>query len=295
MANPCMSSRVLVCPLILAGLATFAGCGKSSNTSPTGQSTIAASRTLTVTVVTHNRLNNALESDATIVVVVGRAPVATFKGDKNPWSYTAQSVATNTSYRIEATGIPDDYAANICSGDLSADVNCTITLTDTLTAPACDPKLLKYLYRPRRFEGLNDDATPTPRCETTWGVVRGSEVEHDADAETWVQPTKREFDRLFSVAHDSFNSHMRGYLLGEWICHGGLDDIGRSQGSTTQCDDFKKFVALGGFTEMGMPNIGDSGVFVGFLVYDCGHFCWAELHPLVWWHKLLHPITADIL
>jgi hypothetical protein len=204
-------------------------------------------------------------------------------------------VATSTRYQIEAIATPADYVTSSCTGDLAADVNCTITLTDTLVAPGCDPKLLKFLYRPKRFEGLGDDAAPMPRCETTWGIVRGAEAEHDADAETWVQPTKQESARLFSAAHGNFNAGMRGLLVGEWICRGGLDDIGRSQGSTTQCDDYRKYVAQGGYTEVGMPSIGDSGVFVGFLVYDCGHACWTELHPLTWWHKLLHPISADVL
>jgi hypothetical protein len=280
----------------IAGVALFAMCSKGSTTSPSGATaTIAAERAFTVTVVTKNRLNNAVESDATISVTIGKTPVAVFKGDKIAWTYTAQSVATSTAYHIEATGIPADYATNSCAGDLSADVNCTITLTDTLVPPPCDPRLLKFLYRPRRFEGLADDATPMPRCETTWGVVRGSEVEHDADAETWVQPTKKEFDRLLSAGHDGFNTHMHNLLLGEWICRGGLDDLGRSQGITTQCDDYKKYVAQGTYVELAMPEVGDSGVFVGFSVYDCGHFCWAELHPLVWWHKLVHPIAADLL
>lgn len=290
-----MASRIGAGASISAMVAVLVTCGRGTSISPTAPVTIAATRTLTVSVLTKNRLNNAVESDATIAVTVGKTTVATFKGDKNPWTYSTENVVTSTPYRITATAVPDDYVTTSCTGDLSADVNCTITLTDTLAAPLCDPQLLKYLYRPKRFEGLNDGAVPTPRCETTWGVVRGSEAEHDADAETWVQPTKQEAGRLFSAAHGNFNAGMRGLLVGEWICRGGLDDIGRSQGSTTQCDDYHKFVAQGGFTELQMPNVGESGVFVGFLVFDCGHACWTELHPLMWWHKLLHPISADLL
>jgi hypothetical protein len=281
--------------LLTLAAAIASTCGGGSNTAPSGGATVVPSRTLTVTVFAKNRLNNAVESDVTIAVSVGNSAIATFKGDKNPWSYTAKNVATSTQYRIDAIGAPDDYAVNGCTGDLSADVNCTIILLDTLVPPPCDANLLKYLYRPKRFEGLNEAATPMPRCETTWGVVRGSEAEHDADAETWVQPTKQEAARLFSSAHGNFNAAMRGLLLGEWICRGGLDDIGRSQGSTTQCDDYKKYVAQGSYVEPLMPNVGDSGVFVGFLVFDCGHSCWTELHPLVWWHKLLHAISPDSL
>ena len=295
-----MSSRSLAARLgafaVISALVVFViTCGKATSTSPTAVVAIAAARTLTVRVATANRLNNAVESDATIVVTIGKTTIGSFKGDKNPWTFTAENVVMSTPFRIEAKGIPADYSTNVCAGDLSADVNCTITLTDTLVAPACDPQLLKYLYRPKRFEGLSDAAVPAPRCETTWGVVRGTEVEHDADAETWVQPTKPEAGRLLSAAHDNFNATKRGLLVGEWICRGGLDDIGRSQGSTTQCDEYHKFLAQGSFSEVDMPNIGDSGVFVGFLVFDCGHNCWTELHPLVWWHKLLHPISADLL
>jgi hypothetical protein len=294
MSSRILAGRVGAFAAVSALLVVLTTCGKSTNTSPTPGAVIAAARTITVRVATANRLNNAVESDATIAVTVGKVTVGSFKGDKNPWTYTVENVLTSTPFRIEAKDSPVDYSTNVCTGDLSADVSCTITLTDTLVAPSCNPQLLKYLYRPKRFEGLDDSAAPLPRCETTWGVVRGTEAEHDADAETWVQPTKQEVGRLFSAAHDNFNVSKMGLLVGEWICRGGLDDIGRSQGSTTQCDDYHHFVAQSGFIEVDLPKIGDSGVFVGSLVFDCGHNCWTELHPLVWWHKLLHPISPDL-
>jgi hypothetical protein len=275
----------------VAGLIVACGGGTSSSPgSPT--SAVAPTRSVTVNVVVKNTLNNAVESDVAVRVTIGNG-VSTFKGSSNAWVNKVQDILTSTQYRVEAVSTPSDYVTNTCSGDLRADVNCTITLTDTLTAPGCDPGLLKFLYRPMRFEGLRADATPTPRCETTWGVVRGNEGEHDADAEAWIQPIKAEAQRLFSAAHNNFNAGRSGWLIAEWICHETVDAIGLAQGMTSVCDEYKKYVAGGHFQEQPLPASGDSGVFVGFLVYDCGHGCWTELHPMVWWHKLVHPLTAD--
>jgi hypothetical protein len=274
--------------------ATMIACGGGTSGAPGAPSAVVAMRSVTVNVVVKNTINNAVESDVTIRVTIGNGK-STFQGSGIPWVNTAQDILTSTQYKVEAISLPGDYVTNTCSGDLRADVNCTITLTDTLVAPGCDAALLKFLYRPARFEGLRSDATPIPRCETTWGVVRGAESEHDADAETWIQPIKTEARRLFSAAHDNFNAGRSGWLVGEWICHDTVDSIGAAQGMTTVCDEYKKYVAAGHFQELPLPAPGDSGVFVGFLVYDCGHGCWTELHPLVWWHKLLHPLTADKL
>jgi len=268
-------------------------CGGGTSSSPGAPSAVVATRTVTVNVVVKNTLNNAVESDVAIRVTVGNG-THTFKGSGTAWVNKAQDILTSTTYKVEPVSLPDDYMTNTCSGDLRADVNCTITLTDTLAAPGCDATLIKFLYRPTRFEGVRADGTPTPRCETTWGVVRGTELEHDADAETWIQPIKTEARRLFSAAHDNFNAGRSGWLIGEWICHETVDAIGTAQGmATTMCDEYKKYVAGGHFHELPLPARDDSGVFVGFLVYDCGHGCWTELHPMVWWHKLLHPLTAD--
>jgi hypothetical protein len=283
-------SAGLAVAVAIAGFIAACGGGTSS---PGAPSAVVATRTVTVNVVVKNSLNNAVESDVAIRVTIGNG-TNTFKGSGTAWVNRAQNVWTSTTYRVEAVSLPVDYVTNTCSGDLRADVNCTITLTDTLTAPGCDATLMKFVYRPKRFEGLQADGTPTPRCETTWGVVRGSESQHDADAETWIQPIKTEAQRLFSAAHGNFNAGKSGWLVGEWICHETIDAIGMAQGmATTMCDGYKKYVAEGHFQEPPLPAPGDSGVFVGFLVYDCGHGCWTELHPMVWWHQLLHPLTAD--
>jgi hypothetical protein len=267
-------------------------CGGGSGSATGAPSALVATRNVTVNVVVKNTINNAVESDVAIRVTVGNG-VNTFTASGTAWVNKVQNILTSTAYRVEAVSVPSDYVTNTCSGDLRADVNCTITLRDTMAPPACDTALIKFLYRPTRFEGLHGDGTPTPRCETTWGIVRGSESEHDADAEAWVQPVKTEAQRLFSAAHGNFNAARSGWLVAEWICHDTVDAIGVAQGMTTICDDYKKYVAGGHFQELPLPVPGDSGVFVGFLVYDCGHGCWTELHPMVWWHKLVHPLTAD--
>jgi hypothetical protein len=283
-----------VCIGILAAIEA-AACGGSSKTAPATPSVMITNRMVTVRVATRNRLNNAVESDVQIQVTVGATTFKPFAGSQTAWSQTVQNVATTTRYTVEAITKPGDYSVSTCSGDLSADVNCTIVLTETLVAPTCDPALMTFLYSPQRFEGLHSDATPTPQCETTWGVVRGTELEHDGDVETWIKPTKPEADRLLSAAHDNFNVHKNGLIVAEWLCRNSLDAIGRSQGVTTQCDAYHQYAMSGQFVEAPLPQIGDSGVFVGFLVYDCGHGCWVELHPMVWWHKLLHPIGSDML
>ena len=267
-------------------------CGGGTGSGPNSPSAVVATRNVTVNVIVKNTINNAVESDVAIRVTIGNG-TSTFTASGTAWVNKLQDILTSTSYKVEAVSLPGDYVTNTCSGDLRADVSCTITLTDTLVAPSCDAALLKFLYRPTRFEGLHSDGTPIPRCETTWGVVRGSESEHDADAETWVQPVKTEAQRLFSAAHGNFNAGTSGWLVAEWICHEAVDAIGAAQGMTTVCDEYKKYVAGGHFQQVPLPVPGDSGVFVGFLVYDCGHGCWTELHPMVWWHKLVHPLTAD--
>jgi hypothetical protein len=287
-----LAARVIAGVAVAISIACLIfACG--GGTAPAAPSAVVvAKRTVTVNVALQNNLNNAVQSDITIQVTIGNVTTR-FRGGATAWVNTATNVLSSTSYNVEAVNVPDDYRTSTCAGDLSGDVNCTITLTDTLTAPGCDAALIKFLYRPKRFEGLRDDGTPIPRCETTWGIVRGSEAEHDADAETWVQPTKTEVRRLFSANHDNFNASKSGWLVGEWICRGAADAIGVSQGMTTHCDNYRKYVAGGQFLELPLPAPGDSGVFVGFLVYDCGHGCWTELHPLTWWHKLLHPLTPD--
>jgi hypothetical protein len=282
----------------IAVACVIVACGggtASSPAAPTAANTASAAtlapRRVAVNVAVKNRLNNAMESDVTIRVTLGKVAV-TFKGSKTPW--VAPSVVTGTPYKVEATSKPDDYVTSTCSGDVGADVNCTITLTDTLAAPGCDAALVKFLYRPKRFEGLQSDGTPIPRCETTWGIVRGTGSEHDGDVESLIQPIKSESSRLLSAVYGNFNAGKNGFVVGEWMCRTEVTSIGRSQGCTNQCEDYKQYVAAGRFEELPMPEIGDSAVFVGFLVHDCGHGCWTELHPLVWWHKLLHPLTPDL-
>jgi hypothetical protein len=273
-------------------------CGSETRSAPAAPTAALAAnaaigpRTLSVNVAVKNRLNNAVETDVTLRITVGTVTVR-FKGSKTPW--VMQSVLANTPFTVEASSRPDDYVTNTCSGTVGgADVNCTITLTDTLAAPGCDAALMKFLYRPKRFEGLQSDGTPIPRCETTWGIVRGTGSEHDGDVESLIHPIKSESSRLLSAAHGNFNAGRNGYVVGEWICRAEVSAIGRSQGCTTQCEEYKQYVAAGRFQELPLPEVGDSAVFVGFLVHDCGHGCWTELHPLVWWHKLLHPLTPDL-
>ena len=234
-----------------------------------------------MTVVTHNRLNNAVESDATIVVTVGKTPIATFKGDKNPWSYTAQSVATNTSYRIEATGhsrrlrheqlLWRSLRRRQLHDHAHGHTDCSRVRSEAAEIPLST----------RRFEGLNDDATPTPRCETTWGVVRGSEVEHDADAETWVQPTKKEFDRLFSAAPRQLQLPHERLPVGRVESATARSTI--SAGVKGSHDAVRRLQEIRRRSEAspkwGCPTSATPGCSSDFLVYDCGHFCWTELHP----------------
>jgi hypothetical protein len=267
-------------------------CGGGIERNPASSSAVIATRTVTVNVALKNRINNAVESDVTILITIGKVPF-TVKGSTTAWVNTTTDVLTSTRYTVAAVGTPEDYVTNTCSGDLSEDVTCTITLTDTLAPPGCDAALIKFLYRPARFEGLLNDGTPIPRCETTWGIVRGSESEHDGDAESWIQPIKSEASRLFSAAHGNFNASRNHWVVGEWICRVDVTPINHSEGMV-HCDEYRKYVARGYFQEVSMPGIGDSGVFFGFLVYDCGHGCWTELHPLVWWHKLVHPLTPDL-
>jgi len=266
-----------------------AACGSSGAGSPASIDA-PGPRTLTVRVVVTNRLNNAVPSDVTLQVTVDNTKFS-LVGSADNWSYTAPSASSATEYSVAVISRPNDYSATGCSGTLSSSASCEVALTDTLVAPACDRNLLKFLYRPGRFEGMAAGIAPT--CETTRGIVRGTEYEHDADAESWVQLPRTEKARLFSAAHDNFNATIRGYLVGEWVCRGNLDDTGKSQGVGSECDDYRKYVASGAFTEVPLPAVGDSGVFVGFKVADCGHNCWTELHPLVWWHALLHPLPAD--
>jgi len=273
--------------------ASCIACGSSGGASPASTIDVPGPRTLTVSVIVNNRLNNAIDADVTVQVTIGATKFPPFAGSADGWSYTMPNASSATAYTVVAVDRPSDYSVSACAGTLASNARCEVALTDTLVAPSCDGNMMRFLYRPSRFEGFSLAAMPTPPCETTWGTVRGTEYEHDADSETWLQLTKKESLRVLSASHDNFNVNLHGYLMGEWVCRGNLDDMGKTQGVGAECDEYRKYVAKGAFTELPLPAIGESGVFVGFKVYDCGHACWTELHPLVWWHKLVHPIAAD--
>jgi hypothetical protein len=253
----CLRIGYPVVAAIVALFTSLSACSPSPDrpSDVVAAATPAPQRLSIVVTVSNTHLGNAVPSDLKVTVGYdGTAPsTTTLDGSA---SSVELSVPRRVNYQVSVAPL-DGYTTVLspgCAGTaVTETATCEVTASDV--AVGCDKALWDPVYTKDRLKILG-------ACEVATGIVMGTEIERDGDAELWITP-----DPQYSKLMRPGNQHSRGWLVVEIPCQAPIVQ----QDAMGTCD---KFIG----PKVPLPAAGAHIIVAAPWVEDRTHYSWGELH-----------------
>ncbi len=216
----------------------------------------SAPQQLTIVVkLANTHFGNAVPSDFKLSVGYDGPSASTATLDTSAERISV-SVPRGANYHVAVAPL-DGYTFALssgCAGQATSDAaTCEVSASDIEVT--CDKALWDPVYTKDRLRVLN-------ACQVATGIVQGTEIERDGDAEIWITP-----DAKHSNLMRPGNQYSRGWLVVEIPCQAPIVQ----QDAMGTCDKFTG-------AKMTLPAVGDHIVVAAPWVEDRSHHNWGELH-----------------
>ncbi len=215
-----------------------------------------APQQLTIVVkLANTHYGNAVPSDFKLSVGYDGPSASTSTIDTSAETISV-SVPRGANYHVAVAPL-DGYTFALsagCAGQATSDAaTCEVAASDIDVT--CDKALWDPVYTKDRLKVLN-------ACQVATGIVQGTEIERDGDAEIWFTPDAKHANLMRPG-----NQYSRGWLVVEIPCQAPIVQ----QDAMGTCDKFTG-------PKMTLPAVGDHIVVAAPWVEDRSHHNWGELH-----------------